>query len=77
MEIKYSKQAEKFLNAQPSHISERIRSGIRKLPDGDVVKLQGTTGYRLRIGSYRILFDRVGYIIFISRIDNRGQVYKK
>ena len=77
MEIRYSKQARKFLDAQPSNVSERIRRGIQKLPNGDVVKLQGTGSYRLRVGDYRILFDRSGRIIYINKIDNRGQVYKK
>ena len=46
---------------------------IEKLPIGDVKKLHGLNGYRLRVGNFRILFDRDGNII---DIDNRGQIYK-
>lgn len=29
------------------------------------------------VGDYRIIFDKDGYILYIERIDNRGQVYKE
>lgn len=77
MNISYSKQAEKFLRKQPAHIRNRILNAIHNLPSGDVKKLQGRNGYRLRVGDYRIIFDRNGNIIYIERISNRGQVYKE
>lgn len=77
MEISYSKQAEKFLKKQPVSARNRIRNAIHNLPAGDVIKLQGRHGYRLRVGDYRIIFDRNGNILYIERIDNRGQVYKE
>lgn len=77
MEIHYSKQAEKFLKKQDSTTRNRIRSAIQNLPSGDVKKLQGMNGYRLRVGNYRIIFDRNGNILYIERIDNRGQIYKE
>lgn len=77
MEINYSKQAVKFLKKQPASIRERIRNAIQNLPSGDVKKLQGRDGYRLRVGDYRIIFDRNGNIIYINKIDNRGQIYKE
>ena len=49
---------------------------VEKIPVGDIVKLQGISGYRLRVGDYRIIFDFFGSIINIIDIDNRGQVYK-
>lgn len=55
----------------------RIINAINNLPSGDVKKLQGVNGYRLRVGDFRILFDRDGNITYIEKIDNRGQVYKK
>ncbi|WP_286080670.1 type II toxin-antitoxin system RelE family toxin [Parablautia intestinalis] len=77
MEINYSKQSEKFLKKQTREIRDRIRNAIHNLPAGDVKKLQGREGYRLRIGDYRVIFDRNGNIIYIERINNRGQVYKE
>ncbi len=77
MEIQYSKQAEKFLKKQDATTRNRIRTAIHNLPSGDVKKLQGRNGYRLRVGDYRVIFDRNGNVLYIERIDNRGQIYKE
>lgn len=75
---KYSKQAIKFLKKQDTTTKKRIVSAIEALPSGDVKKLQGmTSSYRLRVGDFRIIFDKDGNIIYIEKIENRGQVYKK
>lgn len=75
--IQYSKQAIKFLKKQDYNTRSRIVSAINNLPSGDVKKLQGTKGYRLRVGDFRVLFDRDGNIIYIEKIENRGQIYKR
>lgn len=75
--VKYSKQAVKFLKKQDVSTRKRIVNAIEMLPSGDVKKLQGTDGYRLRVGDYRVIFDRNGDIISIEKIENRGQVYKR
>lgn len=75
--ISYSKKALKFLKKQDKPTQRRIVDAISKLPlSGDIRKLQGTNGYRLRVGDYRILFDVNGTIIDIIDIRNRGQIYK-
>lgn len=76
MTINYSKQALKFLAKQDAPTRRRIQDAITDLPAGDVKKLQGASGYRLRVGDFRVLFDRDGNIIFIIKIGNRGQIYK-
>lgn len=76
MTINYSKQAIKFLKKQDKPTKQRIVNAINTLPEGDVKRLQGQSGYRLRVGDFRIIFDRTGNILFIEKIDNRGQVYK-
>lgn len=75
--VKYSKQAVKFLKKQDVSTINRIVNAIEMLPSGDVKKLQGTDGYRLRVGDYRVIFNRNGDIISIEKIENRGQVYKR
>ncbi len=75
--IKYSKQALKFLDKQDICTKERIVKAINNLPNGDVKKLQGRSDYRLRVGDYRIIFDMNGNVLYIEKIDNRGQIYKK
>ena len=77
MEIKYSKQANKFLDKQNEETRQRIKGAIENLPKGDVIKLQGSPYYRLRVGTYRVIFDRLFNVIKVERIDNRGQAYKK
>lgn len=76
MQIYYSKQSEKFLKKIDKVTRERILNAIHKLPEGDVKKLQGQSGYRLRIGDYRVVFDANRNIIYVLRIDSRGQIYK-
>lgn len=76
MIIQYSKQAIKFLQKQDTTTKKRIVKAIENLPLGDVKKLQGRNGYRLRVGSYRIIFDKNGNILYIEKIDNRGEIYK-
>lgn len=76
-QIVYSKKAMKFLKKQDRPTRIRLVEAISKLPlDGDIKKLQGTEGYRLRVGDYRILFDVNGVIVDIINIGNRGQIYK-
>ena len=55
---------------------KRIINAINSLPLGDVKKLQGVDGYRLRVGDFRIIFNKNGEVLLIEKIDNRGQVYK-
>nr|WP_296156126.1 type II toxin-antitoxin system RelE/ParE family toxin [uncultured Blautia sp.] len=76
-QISYSRKAVKFLKKQNISTQNRIITAISKLPlEGDIKKLQGTYGYRLRIGTFRVLFNINGIIIDIIDIGNRGQIYK-
>ncbi|MBB4073726.1 mRNA-degrading endonuclease RelE of RelBE toxin-antitoxin system [Anoxybacillus voinovskiensis] len=57
----YRKEAVKFLAKQEKVAQERIALGLQGLldvpPQGDIKKMKGQQGlYRLRIGTYRILF---------------------
>lgn len=75
MEVLYSKQAIKFLTKQDKNIRARIKQAIDLLPLGDVKRLQGSNKYRLRIGDFRIIFDKQGDVLYIEKIGNRGQIY--
>ena len=78
--ITLEKSAVKFIRKQNSDTQSRLLKAINKLPDsGDIKMLQGYENlYRLRVGSFRVLFskDDVFRIIDIEDIDNRGQIYK-
>lgn len=76
MKIQYMKQPVKFLKRQDSNTRKRLMAAIESLPYGDVKKLKGQAGYRLRVGDFRVIFDSDGNVILIIRIDSRGQIYK-
>jgi len=78
--IKYHKQPRKFILSQGESNALRLYNAIEQLPRGDVKRLQGYTKpslYRLRVGSYRIVYHTELGIITILHIDTRGDVYKK
>ena len=86
MEIRYSKDALKFLKSLDKKSVARIRTGIQGLtekpPGGDIKAMQGSKeGHmRLRIGSWRIIYrygsEGAVEILFILDIGNRGDIYK-
>ena len=76
MKVEYSKQAVKFILKQDKPTKQRLQQAIENLPNGDVKKLQGQPFYRLRVGDFRVLFNANGQLIFISKIGNRGEIYK-
>lgn len=76
-QISYSKKAVKFLKRQDVPSQKRLIAAISRLPlEGNIKKLQGIDGYRLRVGNFRVLFNVNGIIIDIIDIGNRGQIYK-
>ena len=78
MTVNYSRQAIKFLNRQDKNTKERIVDAINNLPNGDVKKLQGNISkYRLRVGDFRVIFDKQGNILYIEKIGSRGEIYKQ
>lgn len=76
-QIIYSKKALRFLRKQDRPTQKRLASAIGKLPmEGDIKKLRGKDGYRLRVGNFRVIFDVNGIIVDIIDIGNRGRIYK-
>ena len=78
------RQAEKKLKSLPRPDRNRITEKIillGKNPDDptlDIKALKGEPFYRLRIGNWRIIFDRKSdiRIITIEKIKPRGDAYK-
>jgi mRNA interferase RelE/StbE len=79
--LTYRKEALKFLEKQSPDTQNRIKNGLKGLvnnpPLGDIKKLTNRELYRLRIGSFRVLFkiDHENEMIHIHIIGNRGDVY--
>ncbi len=85
-QIKYSKDALKFLAKLDKKSVTRIREAILGLtntpPTGDIKAMQGYSDgrKRLRVGSWRIIYKQVSEdiveIIYVIDIDNHGDIYK-
>ncbi len=82
--IALSKPALKYLVRMQPADAKRIRTALEKLgvdpdrKDIDVKSLSGRPAYRLRIGNYRVIFQRddVVRVLAVERIAPRGDVYK-
>jgi mRNA-degrading endonuclease RelE of RelBE toxin-antitoxin system len=59
--LRIAKRVEKALKRLPAPNRARVALAIRKMAEdpfaGDVVRLQGTSAWRRRVGAYRIFFD--------------------
>ena len=84
-QLKYRRQARNYLARLPFKIKSRIVDKlhvIKENPDDphlDVEKLKGKSGYRLRVGQYRIIYTRYEdqLIIEMVKIRPRGDTYKR
>lgn len=78
MNIQYSKQSVKAINAMDKPTKQRIRTAIESLPNGDIKPLKGSKGsYRLRVGDLRIIFSYPAKdTALIEKIKPRGEAYK-
>ncbi len=79
--ILWHKKAQKYLEKLEEKHRNRVKKAVRVFYEqgsGDVSKLKGYSDeYRLRVGSFRILFKHTGRDIYVLRVDSRGDVYKK
>lgn len=67
--------AAKDLDALPRDAREQVVSGLNRYAmtgQGDVKALQGRDGCRLRIGSYRVIFDEDATTILAIYIGRRA-----
>ena len=78
--IVYTKQSETELLAFPAKIQRQIAAKVARLQygfTGDIKKLQATDNvYRLRSGSFRILFEIEATTIVIRSIRDRKAAYE-
>jgi len=80
-EIKFHKDAFKYLQKQDSNSRNRILDHLEILsedprhPELDIKKMQGVDNqFRLRIGSYRVIYSIIDneLIIIVIKIGSRG-----
>lgn len=83
-EVQIRKQACKKLQSLAVNVRRRIAEKIIWLGDNpddprlDIKKMVGSSSFRLRVGDWRVIFDRDDQIkiISIETVKARGDVYK-
>lgn len=83
-DIVFTKQADRALRKMPRNVAKRIRSKLDDLamdpygPNHAVTRLQGRSGYRLRVGDWRIIYELEDDIlrIVVMKVAPRGEVYR-
>lgn len=79
--IEWAKSAAKALGKLERAERRRIQDAVHRYAEcgaGDVKKLQGTEGYRLRVGLYRVVFEleHGRLVILVLRVSHRREVYR-
>lgn len=79
------KKVVKFIHNRNPKDKKRIKQKFEQLQQNpypvnshiDSKKLQNKDGFRLRIGSYRFIYDVIDseLIIYMENADNRGDIY--
>ncbi|MGC8544578.1 type II toxin-antitoxin system RelE family toxin [Athalassotoga sp.] len=75
--IYWHKKAMKHFEMIPRDYQLKIDVAVEKLPDGDVKPLHGKYAdfFRLRVGDYRVIFEKKENDIFVLEVLPRGKVY--
>ena len=69
------KQLRRLNEPALSRIAKAIDGLAKEPPDGDIRRLKGLDGFRLRVGGYRIFFRDMDGIRFVYKIAPRGGAY--
>lgn len=82
LRIAFTRHAIRALRRMPPHEARRIRAKIEtyaRNPTAQsktVARLRGREGYRLRVGGWRVIFDRDEATMVILDIGPRGDIYR-
>jgi mRNA interferase RelE/StbE len=80
MTIKPSVQVAEFLRSLPPEAPRRLRLAIRSLAQGrgDIKALEGNLGgyWRLRVGSYRVIFWQSTTVLECVYAERRSIIYE-
>ena len=79
--ITFSEQAAQFIRKLDKSQRERIFAVLERIkirPEDFVEKLVGESGYKLRIGDYRLFLDiqQNNFLIFVIEVRHRKNAYK-
>ena len=62
----------------PPQTRDRIRSKLEayfEFGKGDVKKMKGQDGFRLRVGDWRLVFDQEDNAIIVMSVGHRREIY--
>ncbi len=83
MEVEWSKRARKDLAGIDGKLRRRVVGAVERFAlegHGDVKKLKGEEGYRLRVGDWRVRFELTAKgqlrVVLVLRVLPRGGAYK-
>ena len=79
-DLQFTAAALRDLKKLPKQVAQRILAKTEAMRDdlqGDVKRLHGDPGFRLRVGDYRVLFDLEGTNIIVHRVRHRREAYKE
>lgn len=79
--VQLERHASAFLETCPPQLQRRLVRRLQALADNPyrgAAKLEGTDGFRVRVGDYRILFtvDQAANRVRVWRIGHRRSVYR-
>ena len=82
--IIFAKGAQKALLRLPKNMAVLVRQKLEQLavdpyaPNTNAMKLQNRSGYRLRIGDWRVIYEIQNdeLVILVLKITQRGEVYR-
>ncbi len=80
--ISYTAQADRALAKMPQQHAEAVEAKIEQYArepeslSGKVKSLQGTDALRLRVGSYRVIFNEDMIVLNVLAIGHRKAIYK-
>ena len=81
-DVLFTNKALKQLKKLEEKIQKRIISVLERIkirPEHYITKLVGDTGYKLRVGDYRVIvdIDNDKLIILVLKVSHRKSIYKK
>ncbi len=80
--VEYSRSSLRALRKMPRNVAETIEKKIAALasdpytPNNNATRLQGRSGYRLRVGDWRVLYELDEKQLLVLDIKPRGGAYQ-
>ena len=76
--VSYTSDALRSLRKH-GNMAARIRKAVAEMADGghanNVTQLVGSATFRLRVGDFRVIFERTEAEIVVTKVAPRGSVY--